>query len=115
MTKGHVLLDSKYSCPVEATMDVISGKWKTLIIHHLLEDTKRFSELKRLIPKVTQRMLTSQLRELEQHGIVHRKVYAEVPPKVEYSLTEFGKTLEPILWAMHDWGKSFIEKENNVQ
>lgn len=115
MTEEYVLLDSKYSCPVEATMDVIGGKWKTLIIHHLLEDTRRFSELKRLIPKVTQRMLTSQLRELEQHGIVHRKVYAEVPPKVEYSLTEFGKTLEPILWVMHDWGKSFIEKENNVQ
>ena len=112
MTEAHVLLDSKYSCPVEATIDVIGGKWKTLIIHHLLEDTKRFSELKRLIPKVTQRMLTSQLRELEQHGIVHRKVYAEVPPKVEYSLTEFGKTLEPILWVMHDWGKSFIERGN---
>ncbi len=112
MTEEQVLLDSKYSCPVEATMDVIGGKWKALIIHHLLEDTLRFSELKRLIPKVTQRMLTSQLGELEQHGIVHLKVYAEVQPKVEYSLTEFGKTLEPILWVMHDWGKSFIEREN---
>ncbi len=112
MTEEHVLLDSKYSCPVEATIDVIGGKWKTLIIHHLLEGTKRFGALKRLIPKVTQRMLTSQLRELEKHGIVHRKVYAEVPPKVEYSLTELGRTLEPILWVMHDWGKSFIEREN---
>ena len=87
MVKERILLDSKYHCPVEATMDVIGGKWKTLIIHHLLEGTKRFNALKKLIPGVTQRMLTSKLRELEQFGVVHRKVYAEVPPKVEYSLT----------------------------
>ena len=91
-------------------MDVIGGKWKVIIIHHLLDGTKRFSELRRLIPQVTQRMLTLQLRELERDGAVHREVYAQVPPKVEYSLTETGKTLEPILLIMHDWGKNFITK-----
>ena len=111
MVQERILSDSKYNCPVEATMDVIGGKWKTLIIHHLLEGTKRFNELKKLIPKVTQRMLTSKLRELEQFGIIHRKVYAEVPPKVEYSLTEYGRTVEPVLWAMHDWGINFIERK----
>ena len=114
MTKEHILLEGKYSCPVEATMDVIGGKWKTLIIHHLLQDMKRFGKLKRLIPQITQRMLTSQLRQLEQHGIVHRKVYAEVPPKVEYSLTKFGRTLEPALDVMHSWGNTFIKRENNA-
>ncbi len=102
------LAESRYSCPVEATMDVIGGKWKLLIIHHLLEGTKRFNELQKAIPAVTQRMLTSKLRELERDGIVHRKVYAEVPPKVEYSMTEFGRTVEPMLWVMHDWGKTFM-------
>ncbi len=109
MVQERILFDNKYSCPVEAAMDVIGGKWKALILHHLFDGTRRFNELKKLIPNVTQRMLTSKLRELEQFGIVHRKVYAEVPPKVEYSLTEFGRTVEPVLWAMHDWGKSFIE------
>ena len=91
-------------------MDVIGGKWKVIIIHHLLDGTKRFSELRRLIPQVTQRMLTSQLRELESDGAVHREVYPQVPPKVEYSLTKLGKTLEPVLLVMHDWGKSFIDR-----
>ena len=102
--------ESQYQCPVEATMDVIGGKWKIIIIHHLISETRRFSELRRLIPQVTPRMLTSQLRELEKHGIVHREVYPQVPPKVEYSLTELGKSLEPILRVMHDWGESFINK-----
>ena len=102
--------ESRYHCPVEATMDVIGGKWKLLIIHHLLEGTKRFNELQKAIPAVTQRMLTSKLRELERDGIVHRKVYAEVPPKVEYSMTEFGRTVEPMLWVMRDWGKIFMER-----
>ena len=91
-------------------MDVIGGKWKVIIIHHLLDGTKRFSELRRLIPQVTQRMLTSQLRELEKDGAVHREVYAQVPPKVEYSLTKLGKSLEPVLVIMHDWGKSLIDR-----
>lgn len=98
-----------YNCPVEVTLDVIGGKWKCLILHHLLDGTKRFNELKKLIPAVTQRMLTSQLRELEKDGVVHREVYAQVPPKVEYSLTDRGRSLEPVLWAMHDWGKNYLQ------
>ncbi len=108
MKKQRLASGSEYNCPVEATMDVIGGKWKCLIIHHLIDGTKRFNELRRLIPKITQRMLTSQLRELEADSIVNRKVYAEVPPKTEYSLTSLGKTLDPVLWAMHDWGDVYI-------
>jgi len=98
-----------YNCPVEVTLEVISGKWKCLILHHLLDDKKRFSELRRLIPNVTQRMLTKHLRELEAHKVVHRKVYPVVPPKTEYSLTKLGRTLEPVLFAMHDWGTGYLE------
>ncbi|MEN8215907.1 MAG: helix-turn-helix domain-containing protein [Pseudomonadota bacterium] len=105
---------SDFNCPVEATLSVIGGKWKCLIIHHLIDGTKRFNELRRLIPAITQGMLTSQLRELEADRIVNRKVYAEVPPKTEYSLTELGKTLEPVLWAMHDWGKGVINAQNSI-
>jgi len=105
-------LQKKYQCPVEATMDVIGGKWKIIIIHHLISKTQRFSELKRLIPQITQRMLTSQLRELEANGVVHREVYPQVPPKVEYSLTKFGQTLESVLLVMHDWGDDFIKKSD---
>ncbi len=110
MTKKAEQLENRYNCPVEATIDVIGGKWKIIIIHHLLSGTKRFGELRRLIPQVTQRMLTSQLRELEKDGVVHREVYPQVPPKVEYSLTELGGTLEPVLWVMHDWGKGFMDQ-----
>ena len=95
-------------------MSIIGGKWKCLIIHHLIDGTKRFNELRRLIPAITQRMLTSQLRELEADRIVNRKVYAQVPPKTEYSLTELGKTLEPVLWSMHDWGKTVINVQNSI-
>jgi DNA-binding HxlR family transcriptional regulator len=114
MEKQRLEKTQKYNCPVEATMSVIGGKWKCLIIHHLIDGTKRFNELRRLIPAITQRMLTSQLRELEADRIVNRKVYAEVPPKTEYSLTELGKTLEPVLWAMHDWGKSVSNAQNPI-
>lgn len=92
-----------YSCPVEATIDIIGGKWKSVILYHLIDDKKRFNELRRLIPGVTQRMLTLQLRELERDGIVCRTIYKQVPPKVEYSLTEFGKTLIPIIRQMMNW------------
>jgi DNA-binding HxlR family transcriptional regulator len=99
-----------FGCPLEATLDVIGGKWKGVILHHLLGGTKRFNELRRLMPDVTQRMLTRQLRELENDQIVVRVVFPEVPPKVEYSLTEYGQTLESILKMMQKWGAKYIDK-----
>lgn len=99
-----------YDCPVEITMDVIGGKWKAVILYHLMDGTKRFGELKRLYPKVSQRILTLQLRELESDQIVRRTVYAEVPPKVEYSLTDFGKSLIPLIKELKAWGKKYDEK-----
>ena len=99
-----------YGCPVEATLEVIGGKWKGIILYHLLSGTKRFNEFRRLMPDITQRMLTLQLRELENDGVVHREVYKEVPPKVEYSLTEFGHTLEPIIKLMRDWGEKYNQE-----
>lgn len=96
------------SCPVEATLDVIGGKWKGVILYQL-DETRRFNELQRLIPGINRRMLTLQLRELEHDGLVHREVYREVPPKVEYSLTEFGQTLSPLILQMRDWGKMYVQ------
>ncbi|AFY52940.1 putative transcriptional regulator [Rivularia sp. PCC 7116] len=92
------------SCEVETTLQVIGGRWKVLIIRELLLGIRRFGELQRALPGVTQKMLTQQLREMEQDGIIHREVYAEIPPKVEYSLTSLGESLQPILNAMHEWG-----------
>lgn len=94
-------------CPVVNTLDIIGGKWKVLILYYLNEETRRFNELQRLLAGITQRMLTLQLRELENDGIVHREVYPQVPPKVEYSLTEFGRTLMPVIEAMHRWGEQY--------
>lgn len=106
---GH-LCDRTFNCEKELTLSVIGGKWKMLILWHLGKGgTKRFGELKALIPDITQRMLVSQLRELEEDLIVHREVYPVVPPKVEYSLTEQGKSLMPILDAMYEWGKQYAE------
>ncbi len=105
---GQAPLSGGYLCPVEATVDVIGGKWKSVILFHLLSGKKRFGELQRLLPGVTQRMLTLQLRELEADGIVERYVYREVPPKVEYSLTPFGKSLEPVLEQMLAWGQEYM-------
>ncbi len=94
------------NCPVEITLDVIGGKWKVIIIYHLQDGIKRFGELKKSVNGITQKMLTQQLRELEADGIINRKVYAQVPPKVEYSLTDYGYTLKPILALMCQWGSN---------
>ncbi len=96
--------DCAVACPVQASLEIVSGKGKGLILFHLLHETLRFNELKRRIAGISQRMLTKQLRELERDGLVNRKIYPEVPPKVEYSLTESGKTLEPILIGLREWG-----------
>ena len=99
-------------CPVEASLEIIGGKWKGMVLYHLLDGTLRFSALKRQMGGVTQRTLTKQLRELEADGLVHRKVYAVVPPKVEYSLTELGESLRPIILALRDWGtQNIVQKE----
>ncbi|SLN16991.1 putative HTH-type transcriptional regulator YybR [Roseovarius albus] len=96
--------DCSDGCPVELALEQISGKWKGLVIYHLLGETIRFNEVKRRMGSVTQRSLTKQLRELEADGIVHREVYAVVPPRVEYSLTEKGQKLKPVIEALHAWG-----------
>ena len=102
--------DKMFNCEKELTLSVIGGKWKMLILWHLgREGTKRFGELKALMPGITQRMLVNQLRELEDDLIVHREVYPVVPPKVEYSLTEQGRSLMPILDSMYNWGKNYME------
>ncbi|NIZ01613.1 winged helix-turn-helix transcriptional regulator [Thalassospira lucentensis] len=95
-------------CPVEGALDVIGGKWKGVVMFHLLDGTKRFNMLRRLMSGVTQRMLTRQLRELEADGLVHREVYAEVPPRVEYSLTDKGETLRDIILALKAWGETHV-------
>jgi DNA-binding HxlR family transcriptional regulator len=100
----------QYGCPVEATVDIIGGKWKAVILYYLLEGPRRFNELRRLLPEVTQRMLTLQLRDLELDGIVHREIYKEIPPRVEYSLTEFGASLGPIIVQMCDWGEQYMQQ-----
>ena len=97
-------------CPVNTTLSVIGGKWKVLILYHLVEQTQRFNELRRLLPEITQRMLTLQLRELEEDGLIHREVYPVVPPKVEYSLTDFGRTLLPVIGSMHQWGVEYSQE-----
>lgn len=113
--KECMLLSSRmenkvFNCEKELTLNIIGGKWKMLILWHLgREGTKRFGELKSLMPGITQRMLVNQLRELEEDHIVHREVYPVVPPKVEYSLTELGESLMPILEAMYDWGKQYLD------
>lgn len=96
-------------CPVATTLSVISGKWKGVILYHLFQGTLRFSELQRRMEGVTHRSLTLQLRELEEDGIIERTVYPEVPPRVEYSLSELGRTMEPIIVAMFEWGVQYKE------
>lgn len=98
------------ACPVETTLSLIGSKWKVLILRDLLPGTKRFGELKKSIGHVSQKVLTNQLREMELQGLVNRKVYAEVPPRVEYSLTDLGLSLKPILDAMWNWGEEYKTK-----
>ena len=95
------------ACPVETTLTLIGDKWKVLILRDLMPGTKRFGELKKSVGNVSQKVLTAQLRAMEASGLVNRKVYAEVPPRVEYSLTELGKSLKPILDSMYAWGKAY--------
>lgn len=101
---------SSYTCPVEATIHLIGGKYKAVILWHLRDQVLRFSELHRLVPKATTKMLTQQLRELESDGLISRTVYPVVPPKTEYTLTEFGQTLLPVLESLCDWGTIYLEK-----
>lgn len=103
-----------FHCALDITMNYIGGKWKTVVLWYLRKDAKRFSELKRHIPEITEKMLSMQLKQLELDGIVQRKVYAEVPPRVEYFLTEEGKTLLPLLEEMAAWGRKKGKKEGEV-
>jgi DNA-binding HxlR family transcriptional regulator len=110
MAKGQSSIPSSgadYRCPVRATLGVIGGRWKAAVLYELRGGKRRFGQLRKLLPDVTQRMLTLHLRELEQDGLVRRTVYAEVPPRVEYELTAWGQSLEPILNAMCEWGKRY--------
>lgn len=100
--------DCSPGCSVEAAIGLIDGKWKSVILFHLMAGTLRFNEIRRQIPNVTQRMLTNQLRELEEDGLIQRKVYAQVPPKVEYSLSDLGHSMSPVLLALKQWGDQHI-------
>ncbi|GAA0462338.1 helix-turn-helix domain-containing protein [Alkalibacillus silvisoli] len=103
-------------CRVEDALSILVGKWKPIILLHLLhEGTHRFNELKRKLPGITQKMLTKQLRELEAEDIVERTVFPQVPPKVEYSISEYGQTLEPILEAMHEWGTNHTLRKRQIE
>jgi DNA-binding HxlR family transcriptional regulator len=112
--KNKIVFDEN-SCPITATMQVLGGKWKVILINAIyLTSPARFGELKRSVVGITQSMLTSQLRELEDDGIISRKIYAEIPPRVEYTLTEFGMTLAPIMLSMAEWGKAYRFKKDNI-
>ena len=108
-----------YYCDVELTLQIIGGKWKPIILFHLGTDgTLRFSQIRRIIPNITPKMLTQQLRELEKDGVVNRKVYAQVPPRVEYDLTELGRSVMPIIRQLSSWGKQYedwLQRQDNGQ
>jgi DNA-binding HxlR family transcriptional regulator len=103
-----VYREKEYSCGIDVTLAVVGGKWKASILWHLARATMRFSDLQRQFSETTRKMLTQQLRELEADGLVHREVYPQVPPKVEYSLTEKGRSISPILELMCDWGRDYL-------
>ena len=111
----HKRYDCNPGCPIEACLKVIGGKWKAIILHHLFDGTKRFGELSRLMPAISQRMLTTQLRELTEDDVITRTVYAEVPPRVEYTLTKFGCSLEPIMRPMQTWGIAYLHRLQTAQ
>ncbi|WP_434778834.1 winged helix-turn-helix transcriptional regulator [Neisseria sp. Ec49-e6-T10] len=99
-------------CPVEVTLNVIGGKWKGVILYHLIAQKKRYSELQRAIPSITPRVLALQLRELEEDGVLTRTVYAEVPPRTEYQLSTLGESLKPIILEMKNWGEQYSKTQN---
>lgn len=101
-----------FNCPVEVTISLIGGKYKAIILYHLIDETLRFNELQKLIPQATPKMLTQQLRELESDELIVRTVYPVVPPKTEYSISEFGKSIIPIINAMCDWGNNYLDKSD---
>ena len=104
-----MIREEGYTCPIDVALKFVGGKYKAIILYHLFQKTLRFSQLRQLIPKATQKVLTQQLRELESDGVIHREVYPVVPTKTEYSITEFGKKLYPIISAMSDFGKDFLK------
>lgn len=105
----HKRFDCSQGCSVEATLSVIDGKWKGVILYHLLSGTLRFNEIRRKLPTVTQRMLTNQLRELESDGLITRTIFPQVPPRVDYELTPLGRSLEPIIRALKTWGDEHLD------
>ncbi len=109
-----VYRDKEYKCGIDITLAVVGGKWKASILWHLAQGTMRFSDLQRQFSDTTRKMLTQQLRELEADDLVHREVYPQVPPKVEYSLTEKGRSIHPILLKMCDWGRDYVRNEAPV-
>ncbi len=111
----HINYSCSFGCSIEAALEVIGGKWKGVILYHLSKGTKRFNELQKLMPKVTQRMLTRQLRELERDTVIHREIYAEVPPRVEYSITPFGESLYPILETLESWGNLYLNQLEEIR
>lgn len=112
--KVFVVNGKEYHCAMDITMDYIGGKWKTVVLWYLRKDKKRFSELKKLVPNITEKMLSIQLKDLEKDGIVKRKIYAQVPPKVEYYLTDFGKTLIPMLEEIAKWGRNIGQTKGKM-
>lgn len=109
--EAKVVDTERVSCPVERTLEVIGGRWKVLILRELFQGVRRFGQLHRALHGITQKMLTQQLREMEEDGIIHREVYLQVPPKVEYSLTPLGESLKPIIDSMHQWGVRHLHEQ----
>lgn len=112
--KVFIVEGKEYHCAMDVTMDYIGGKWKTVVLWYLRKDRKRFSELKRLIPNITEKMLSLQLKGLENDGLIGRKIYPEVPPRVEYFLTDFGKSLIPMLEEIARWGRELTKTRGKV-